>query len=145
MENILQKSIDGVNYEIIEMPATKRSVIGLELKSIATGARDGVDGIDSEIDWAGILTGILDRVEPEKGAQLLRDIIMNGLRFPVMKSVAEYDDIFTENYHHQMDLVQWIMEHNFGKLVGSIKKKLASTGILTLISSRVNLKEPKTS
>ncbi len=137
MDNILQKNIDGTNYEIVEMPATKRSVIALQLKHIATGAGEGVKDFDSEMNYGKIITGVLDRLESEKGAFLLRDIIMNGLRFPVMKSYDDYDTAFTENYHHQIDLVAWIMEHNFGKVIDDIKKKLASTGILSRIFSKL--------
>lgn len=143
MDNILQKNIDGTNYEIVEMPATKRSIIALELKRIATGAKEGVKDLDSDIDYAGILTGILDRIEPEKGAFLLRDIIMNGLRFPVMKTTDDYDVFFTENYHHQIDLVTWIMEHNFGKMIEEIKKKLTKTGILSQIFSSLKAETQK--
>lgn len=142
MENILKKNIDGVNYEIIEMPATRRSIIALQLKQIATGMREGIKNIDSDINYIATITGVLDRIEPEAGAYLLRDIIMNGLRFPVMNSHEEYDACFTENYDHQIELVGHIMEHNFGKIVENIKKKLAQTGILTRISSIIK-EEPE--
>ncbi len=136
MQNTEQKNIDGVNYEIIEMPATRRSIIALELKQIITGLSEGVQDIDSDIDYSKSIAGILDRIEPEKGAYLLRDIIMNGLQFPVMDSYEAYDLHFAEHYDHQVDLIAWIMELNFGKTISSIKKKLTTTGILTLISSK---------
>lgn len=136
MQESKQKNIDGVNYEITEMPATRRSIIALELKQIVTGLSEGVQGIDSDIDYSKSIAGILDRIEPEKGAFLLRDIIMNGLRFPVMDTYEAYDLHFTEYYAHQIELVSWIMELNFGKTIDSIKKKLTQTGILTLISSK---------
>jgi hypothetical protein len=134
MANILPKSIDGVNYEIVEMPATQRSIIALQLKHIATGVGEGIKDIDSEMNYGKMVTGLLDRLEPEKGAHLLRDIIMSGIRFPVMEKYDDYDTAFTENYHHQVSLVAWIMEHNFGKVINDIKKKLVSTGIITRIS-----------
>ncbi len=147
MDNIIKKNIEGTNYEIIEIPATKRSIIAGELKYITTGAASGIVGdvtsVDSDlkVDYLKIATGILDRIGPEKGAYLLRDIIMNGLRFPVMETPEQYDICFTENYHHQIELVAAIMELNFGKIIFEIKKKLLTTGILTLISSKVEEKK----
>jgi len=141
MQNTKQKSIDGINYEITEMPATKRSIIALELKQIMTGLSAGVENIDSDINYSKSIAGILDRIEPEKGAFLLRDIIMNGLRFPIMSTIEDYDEHFKENYDHQVDLVAWIMELNFGKTIDNIKKKLMTTGLLTLISSKAAEKQ----
>lgn len=141
MQNTEQKTIDGVNYELTEMPATRRSIIALELKQIVTGLSSGIKGIDSDINYAESIAGILDRIEPEKGAFLLRDIIMNGLRFPVMSTIEDYDEHFKKYYDHQVDLVGWIMELNFGKTIENIKKKLMTTGILTLISSKVAEKQ----
>jgi hypothetical protein len=142
MQKTEKQSIDGVNYEIVEMLATKRSIIALEIKQIITGFSEGIDNdVDSEIDFKKSIAGILDRIEPEKGAYLLRDIIMNGVQFPVMDSIDRYDLHFAEHYDHQIELVAWIMELNFGKTIESIKKKLTSTGLLTLISSKVESKK----
>ena len=73
-------AIDNVNYELVEMLATKRSIIALELKSIASGASLGVgnisDGLDTELNYTKAVTGVLDKIDPRKGAELLRDIIM---------------------------------------------------------------------
>lgn len=135
MERTEKKNIEGVNYEAKEMPALKRSIIALELKQIATGLSEGIDGIDSDINYSKSIAGILDRLDPEKGAYLLMDIIMNGLRFPMMDNQEDYDRHFTEYYHHQIDLVSWIMELNFGKTINEIKKKLQTTGILSRIYS----------
>lgn len=131
-----KEQIDGVNYELQEMPATKRNIILLELKNIAAGAKDGIGGIDEELDYAKLIGGILDRIEPEKGAQLIYDIISNGVRFPVISSQLDFDAHFTEHYEHQIDLIAWIMELNFGKSIEKIKKKLLTTGILSMISSK---------
>ncbi len=137
MQESKQKTIDGINYELDEMPATKRSIISLELKHIMTGLSEGVKDVDSDINYSKSIAGILDRIEPEKGAYLLRDIIMNGLRFPVMNTIEDYDIHFTKFYDHQIDLVAWIMELNFGKTIDNIKKKLTSTGLFGLIFSRI--------
>jgi len=134
-------NIEGKAYQLIEMPATRRSIIALQLKHIAAGAKDGINGFDSDIDYMKMITGVLERVDPEKGAVLLRDIIINGVQFPVMKDVsgnpstAAYDEYFGEFYDHQIDLVAAIMKMNFGKSIESIKKKLEKTEVLTKIFS----------
>jgi hypothetical protein len=127
--------IEGKAYQLIEMPATRRSIIALELKHIFTGAGNGVKDLDSKLDYVEIIKGILDRITPEKGAYLLRDIIMNGLQFPIMKTPEAYDEEMGEFYDHQIELVTEIMAFNFGKSIEKVKKKLEKTGLLTLISS----------
>lgn len=132
--------IEGKTYQLIEMPATRRSIIALQLKHIMTGASDGLKDIDGEMDYSKIITGILDRIEPEKGANLLRDIIMNGLQFPVISDQMTYDEYFGEFYDHQIDLVAAIMKFNFGKSIENVKKKLEKTGLITKIFSEITPK-----
>lgn len=132
--------IESTNYTLIEIGAYKRSIIALELKHIAAGAKDGIKNIDSKVDYAQMVAGILERVTPEKGASLLRTIIIEGLQFPIM-DIDKYDEHFGEFYEHQIDLVAEIMAMNFGKVIDNIKKKLEKTGILTKISSLVEESE----
>ena len=139
MRNTKQITIESVNYELVEMLATKRSIIGLTVKNIILGIKDGIgnvkDGIDTEINYTKLFTGLLERIDPEKGAYLLRDIILSGVQFPVLDN-DRYDEHFGEFYHHQIQLVSEIMKMNFGKSIDEIKKKLEQTGILGLIFSK---------
>jgi len=132
-----QITIESTNYELIEISATRRSIIALQLKHIATGAKEGLKDLDSDLDYIKMVTGVIERIEPEKGAFLLRDIIMNGVQFPILKDYDGYDEHFGEFYDHQIDLVAEIMQMNFGKTIETVKKKLQKTGIVTKIFSEV--------
>ena len=137
--------IEGIKYTLIEILGSKRSVIVLEAKNIFTGAADGIgdikDGLDAKLDYTKIATGILDRLEPEKGAKLLRDVIAYGIQFPVILregivDIDAYDEHFGEYYHHQIELVSEIFKMNFGPSIQELKKKLPLLGLFTLTSSK---------
>lgn len=131
-----KEKIDGVNYELQEITAMSRNEILFELKCIATGAKDGIGGIDAPMDYSMLIGGVLDRIKPKEGARLIYNIISKSVRFPEIKTEVDFDAHFTEYYDHQIDLLVWIMEINFGKSIDRIKKKLLQTGILSLLFSK---------
>jgi len=144
MRKTKQYTIDGHTYTLIEILATRRSEIVLECKNIISGATDGVgdikDGLDTKLDYTKIISGILNRVEPKKGARLLQEIISYGLQFPVMiqngvLNTDFYDEHFGEYYHHQVELVAEIFKMNFGPTIQELKKKLPLLGLFALTSS----------
>lgn len=125
--------LDDVEYTIQELPLVKRNMVGFALAQISGHATDSA--IYNQTGLVGMITGVLQQLEPEKAQRLLTDLLKLGVRFPKFKTDNEFNLHYSNNYDHQFQLAIDIVELNFGKTVENLKKKFNQTGIFTPKSS----------
>jgi hypothetical protein len=133
--------IDDVTYTKKELLVTERNILLFKLAQLAGASGEGIGNLDDNMDFGKMLMGVLFKYTPEQAASFIKETIMAGLEYPNFKHGSpdpkqpNYEKHFTQYYPHQIQVLQEIWEQNFGESIDLIKKKLATSSVITRIFS----------
>jgi hypothetical protein len=95
--------LGGKKYEVQELLATDRIKAGLFIL--------GSNG------------DLLNSGDPEKVSNNIRELVNLGLKFPRFRNKDDYDEYFCEHFAHLPEVIEKIIDLNFGEVYEKIKKK----------------------
>lgn len=96
------------------------------------GAFKGFGGLDSDIDFGKVISGLFDNSSPEEVSNFIKSVIQKTVVQPAhIKDSEKYELHFAEYFHHNIDIFACIFDQNYGKTIDRIKKKLFQLGLFT--------------
>lgn len=124
--------VEEITYRIKGLLASDHYTFLSELGQMTGGLLTGV-GIDNNIDFGKVVTGLFLNATPEKLASLMKRLFQKSIAVPNMDKDEKYELHFGKNFHHVPALFEEILKFNYGLAFFEIKKKLGQSSLFAMI------------
>jgi len=124
--------VGETTYTIKGLLASDHYMFLSELGQMVGGLLSGV-GIDNNIDFGRVVTGLFMNATPEKLASFMKRLFQKSIAVPNMDRDEKYELHFGNKFHHVPALFEEILKFNFGPAYFELKKKLEQSNLFVMM------------